>query len=122
MENTWYFDIACVFKETPATNSKILVRSGTNTRDSSYINPLVLGVDLLVSIRHRWLKHSHEISHSNLQSVTKIVRLAPPPPLFDVGCKFVYSFLVLAAWHGFFRLGTTLSQGEGEILGNFNQA
>ena len=47
------------------------------------------------------------------QSVTKIVRLAPPPPLFNVGCKFAYSFLVLAAWHGFFRLGTTLSQGKG---------
>ena len=31
------------------------------------------------------------------QSVTKIVRLAPPPPLFNVGCKFAYSFLVLAA-------------------------
>ena len=58
----------------------------------------------------------------NLQSVTKIVRLAPPPPLFNVGCKFAYSFLVLAAWHGFFRLGTTLSQREGGILGNFNQA
>ena len=57
-----------------------------------------------------------------LQSVTKIVRLAHPPPLFNVGCKFVYSFLILAAWHGFFRIGTTLSHGEGGILGNFNQA
>ena len=57
-----------------------------------------------------------------LQSVTKTVRLAPPPPLFNVGCKFAYSLLVLAAWHGFFRLGTTLSQGEGGILCNFNQA
>ena len=54
-----------------------------------------------------------------LQSVTKIVRLVPPPPLFNVGCKFACSFLVLTAWHGFFRLGTTLSQGEGGILGNF---
>ena len=53
MEKTWYFDTACVFKETPATNSKILVRTGTNTQDSSYINQLVLGVDLLVGIRHK---------------------------------------------------------------------
>ena len=45
-----------------------------------------------------------------------------PSPLVNVGCKFAYSFLVLAAWYGFFRLGTTLSQGEGGILGNFNQA
>ena len=59
---------------------------------------------------------------TKLQSVTKIVRLAPPPPLFNVGCKFFYSFLVLAAWHGFFRLATTLCQGEGEILASFNQA
>ena len=59
---------------------------------------------------------------ANLQSVTKIVRLAPPPPLYNVGCKFVYSFLVLTVWHGFFRLSTTLSQGGGGILGNFNQA
>ena len=60
--------------------------------------------------------------NDELQPVTKIVRLAPPRPLFNIGCTFVYLFLVLAAWHGFFRLGTTLSQGEGEILGNFNQA
>ena len=56
-----------------------------------------------------------------LQSVTKIVRLAPPPLLFNVGCKFACSFLILAVWHGFFWLGTTLSQGEGGILGNFKQ-
>ena len=67
--------------------------------------------------------HLHETrSELKPQSVTKIVRLAPPPTLFNVGCRFAYSFLVLAAWHGFFRLGTTLSQGEGGILGNFNQA
>ena len=56
------------------------------------------------------------------QSVTKIVRLAPHPPLFNVGCMFACSFVVLAAWQCFFRLGTTLSQGEGGILGNFGQA
>ena len=56
-----------------------------------------------------------------LQSVTKIVRLIPPPPLFNVGCKFACSFVVLAAWQCFFRLGTTLSQGGGGILGNFKQ-
>ena len=32
-----------------------------------------------------------------LQSVTKVVRLAPPSPLFNVGCKFAYLFLVLTA-------------------------
>ena len=68
------------------------------------------------------IKHAYLFYCSDLQSVTKIVRLAPPPPLFNVGCKFVYTFLVLAAWHGFFRLGTTLRQGEGGTLGNFNQA
>ena len=56
-----------------------------------------------------------------LQSVTKIVRLIPPPPLFNVGCKFACSFVVLAAWQCFFRLGTTLSQGGGGILDNFKQ-
>ena len=49
-------------------------------------------------------------------SVTKIVRLAHPVPLFKVGCKFACSFLVSTAWHRFFRLGTTLSQGNGGIL------
>ena len=34
---------------------------------------------------------------SYLKSVTKIVRLAPPPPLFNVGCKLACSFQVLAA-------------------------
>ena len=48
-----------------------------------------------------------------LQSVTKIVRFAQPPLLFNVGCKFACLFLVSTAWHGFFRLGTKLSQGEG---------
>ena len=49
-------------------------------------------------------------------SVTKIVRLAHPAPLFNVGCNFACSFLVSTAWHRFFRLGTTLSQGNGGIL------
>ena len=56
----------------------------------------------------------------SLHSV-KIVRLAPPPPLFNVRCKFACSFLVSTSLHGFFRLGTTLSQREGVNLGNFKQ-
>ena len=75
---------------------------------------------MIILLKNPNTKYSED--GSDLQSVTKIVRLAPPPPLFNVGCKFVYSFLVLAVWHGFFRLGTTLSQGEGGILGNFNEA
>ena len=39
-----------------------------------------------------------------LQSVTKIVRLAPQATLFNVGCKFVWSFLTTTAWHSFSRL------------------
>ena len=49
------------------------------------------------------------------QSVTKIVRLAPPAPLFKVGCKFAWSLLATTAWHSFSRLGTTLNEGEGEF-------
>ena len=51
----------------------------------------------------------------HLQSVTKIVRLAPSVPLFNVGCKFALSFLATTAWHSFSRLGTTLNQEEGEF-------
>ena len=50
----------------------------------------------------------------HLQSVTKIVRLAPPPPLFSVGRKSVCSFLVSTAWHGFFRLDTNWVRGRGD--------
>ena len=58
-----------------------------------------------------------------LQLVTKIVRLAPPAPLFNVGCKFARSFLATTAWHSFSRLGTQLNQGGGGggILGIFDQ-
>ena len=56
---------------------------------------------------------------SILQSVTKIVRLAPLAPLFNVGCKFAWLFLATTAWHSFFRLGTTLSQGVAGIMGIF---
>ena len=56
-----------------------------------------------------------------LHSVTKTVRLAPSPPLFNVDCKFACSFLVSTGLHGFFRLGTTLSQREGANVGNFKQ-
>ena len=49
------------------------------------------------------------------------MRLASPGPLFNVGCHFAFSFLVTTAWHSFSRLGTTLNQGGGEILGIFEQ-
>ena len=39
-----------------------------------------------------------------LQSVTKIVRLAVPASLLNVGCKFACSFLATNAWHNFSRL------------------
>ena len=55
-----------------------------------------------------------------LQSVTKIERLVPLAPLFNVGCKFVWSFLTTTTWHSFSRLGITSNQGEGGILGIFN--
>ena len=58
---------------------------------------------------------------SMLQSVTKIVRLAHPAPLFNVGCKFAWSFLATTAWHNFARLSTTLNQGGRGILGIFEQ-
>ena len=58
-------------------------------------------------------------NYRDLQSVTKIVRFAPPPPLFNLGWKSVCSFLVSTAWNGFVRPGTTLSQEEGAILGIF---
>ena len=47
--------------------------------------------------------------------VTKIVRLTPTSPLFNVGCKFASSYLATNVWHSFFRLGTTLNQGEGKF-------
>ena len=56
-----------------------------------------------------------------LQSATKIVRLAFPAPLFNVGCKFACSFLATTAWRSLSRLGTTLSEGKGTILDIFEQ-
>ena len=57
----------------------------------------------------------------HLQSVTKIVRLAPPAPLFNVGCKFAWSFLAITAWLNFPRLGRTLNHRGREIIGIFEQ-
>ena len=45
------------------------------------------------------------------QSITKIVRLAPVT-LYNVGCKFAWSFLATTAWHSFSRFTTTLNEGE----------
>ena len=54
-----------------------------------------------------------------LQSTRKIVRLAPIPPLFNVDCKFGYSFLFSTACKPFFGLCTPLSQTEGKIMSTF---
>ena len=51
------------------------------------------------------------------QSVTKIVKLAPPAPLFNDICMFAWPFLLTTAWHNFSRLSTTLNQDRGGILG-----
>ena len=49
------------------------------------------------------------------QSVTKFVRLVPPPPLFNVGCKYAFSFVVFTAWHGFFQAWYNIeSEGRGD--------
>ena len=49
------------------------------------------------------------------KSVTKIVRLAPLPSLFNADWKLLCSFLVSTAWHSSFRLYSILSKGEGEF-------
>ena len=56
-----------------------------------------------------------------LQSVTKVVRLTSPANLENVGTKFAWSFLATTACHSFSKLGTTLNQEAGEILGIFEQ-
>ena len=56
-----------------------------------------------------------------LQWVTKIVKIAPAALLFNVDCKFAWSFLTTIAWHNFSKLGATLNQGRGEIVGIFEQ-
>ena len=45
------------------------------------------------------------------------MRLAPNATLFNVGCPF----LATSAWHSFSRLGTSLNQKRGEIMGMFEQ-
>ena len=58
---------------------------------------------------------------SYLQSVTKILKLAPLVPSFNVGYKFTWSFLATTSWHSCFRLSTTLNQGGEGTLGIFEQ-
>ena len=73
-------------------------------------------------------KHSGSLKNSFYfffvfwQSVAKIVILAPPFHLFNIGCKFAWSFLPTAAWHRFSRFGATLNQGEEGIMDIFEQA
>ena len=52
---------------------------------------------------------------------TKIVRLALPAPLINVGCKFACSFPATTAWESYSRLGTTLNQVARGILGIFEE-
>ena len=56
------------------------------------------------------------ISKICLQSLTKIVRLAPPATLFNVDCNCVCLLLASTAWHDFFRFSTSLIQREGRTL------
>ena len=48
---------------------------------------------------------------TKLQSSIKIMWLAPPAYLFNVGYKFAWSFLATTAWYSFSRLDATLNQG-----------
>ena len=54
------------------------------------------------------------INHKNCETCT-------PAHLFNLGCKFACSFLATTAWHSFYRLGITLYQAWGGILGIFEQ-
>ena len=51
-----------------------------------------------------------------LQSVTKIVKLAPLAPIFNVDFKFPCLFLATIDSNSFSRLGQTLNRGGGGIL------
>ena len=51
-----------------------------------------------------------------LKPVKKFARLTSLVS-FNVGCTFFCSFLVSNAWNRFSRVGKTLSQAEGRILG-----
>ena len=53
--------------------------------------------------------------------MTKIVRLAPPAPLFNIDCRIASSFLTSTVWHSFSRLDKTFSQGKGKIFGISDQ-
>lgn len=44
--------------------------------------------------------------------MTKIARVAPPSPLFNVCCKFDCPFLDSTAWNSIFRLRPLLSQAD----------
>ena len=56
-----------------------------------------------------------------LQPVTKIVRLAHLPPLLQCWLQIYLLISGLLCLACFLWLGTTLSLGEGGILGNFKQ-
>ena len=68
------------------------------------------------------LKPNANVYHC-LQSVTKIVRLAPPlsPYSMLVAGLLGWSFLDITAWHSFSTLGTTFNQEGGRFLGIFEQ-
>ena len=53
--------------------------------------------------------------------MTKVMRLAPSPSLYNVVCSFVCSFPASTASNNFFKLGITLTQAAGEIFGIFKQ-
>ena len=48
--------------------------------------------------------------------------LAPSSPLFNVGCKLACSFLDITASNSFLRLGTILSQAQGQFWVSLNKS
>ena len=81
-----------------------------NTDKGNRKKVIILGDSLLNGINEKGLSKRHNVKIVNkpgaskqrtlleeLQSVTKIVRLAPPAPLFNIGCKFAWLFLATTA-------------------------
>ena len=101
----------------------------------SIISPLIVGITFRLKliilifwtkftkkgISGRKLEHHHLILNIeiSLESVTKIVRLTPLAPLFNVENKFTCLFMTSTAWHIIFKLGTKLSREKEGILGIF---
>ena len=73
---------------------------------------------LFVDVAYTFIEY---IQSLDLQSLTKIVRLKPPPPYSLLVANMPAHLWSPLSAMASSRLGTSLSQGEGEILGNFKQ-